>query len=158
MFCQNCGAPVQPGQPYCGACAKPLTGYGAPQKGRMERHLHLLGILWIAYSLLSLLGGAVLLVVANTIFGGYDARVPQFIHPLLTVIAFFLMLKAAAGIAAGWGLLQHVEWARVLAIILGFLELLHVPLGTILGIYSIWVLLAPGADSEYKALQHAASV
>jgi zinc-ribbon domain len=158
MFCQNCGAQVQSGQPFCSACAKPLTGYGAPQKGRIERHIPLLGILWIAYSVFWLLGGTVLLIVANALFGRYDTGAPEFLHPLLTAVAVFLLLKAAAGIVAGWGLLQHLEWARVLTIVLGFLELLHMPLGTTLGIYTIWVLLAPGADNEYKALQHAASV
>jgi hypothetical protein len=160
MFCQNCGARVQPGQPYCSACAKPLTGYGVEQRSRFQRHFHLLGIFWIAYSIFSLLGGAVMLILANTVFGGMlsDSRMPEFLHPLFTAIAVFLLLKSMVGLAAGWGLLQHLDWARVLAIILGFLDLLHVPLGTILGVYTIWALLSPGAEGEYKALQHAASV
>jgi zinc-ribbon domain len=161
MFCQNCGAQVQPGQPYCSACAKPLTGYGAEQKSRFQRHFHLLGIFWIAYSVFSFIGGVVLLIIANTLFGGlgrYDTGAPEFLHPLLTAIAVFLLLKSIVGIAAGWGLLQHFDWARVLSIVLGFLELLHVPLGTILGIYTIWALLSPGADREYRSLAGTAVV
>ena len=154
MFCQNCGAQVQPGQTYCGGCGKPLTGYVAAQRGRLERHVHLLGIFWIAYSALSLVGGVVLMVVARGIFGptGVASGAPEFLFPLLTAVAGFLLVKGIIGIIAGFGLLQHYDWARILALILAFVDLLHVPLGTLLGIYTIWALLAKGADEEYRSL------
>ncbi|HEY6273476.1 MAG TPA: zinc ribbon domain-containing protein [Terriglobales bacterium] len=155
MFCQNCGAQVQPGQSYCGSCAKPLTGYVTAQRSKLERHVHLLGIFWVAYSAFSLLGGAAVMIVANTIFGRlsrFDTGAPEFLHPLLTSVASFLLIRAIMGIIAGFGLLQHHEWARILAIILAFLDLLQVPFGTALGIYTIWALLAKGADEEYRSL------
>jgi zinc-ribbon domain len=155
MFCQNCGAQVQPGQAYCGSCAKPLTGYVVAQRNRLERHVHLLGIFWIAYSMFSLLGGTALMIVANTIFGPssqFNVGAPEFLHPLLTTVAGFLLARSIAGIAAGFGLLRHSEWARVAAIILAFLDILQVPFGTALGIYTIWALLAKGADEEYRSL------
>jgi hypothetical protein len=36
-------------------------------------------------------------------------------------------------IFAGWGLLRREPWARVLTIVLSFLALFHIPLGTALG-------------------------
>jgi len=33
------------------------------------------------------------------------------------------------------------SWARIVAIIVGCLNLLHVPFGTALGVYTLWVLL-----------------
>ncbi len=160
MFCQDCGARVQPGQSYCGACSRPLSGYQVARPSRLGTHIHLLGIFWIAYSVFSLLGGVVLLVLANTLFRGlaYDSRMPEFLHPLLTAVAVFLLFKALAGIAAGYGLLQRESWARVLALVLGFLNLLQVPFGTALGIYTIAILIPPGADAEYRALRAVASV
>jgi hypothetical protein len=118
-----------------------------------------LGILWIVYSSFSLLGGLAVMIVAQVIFGRharFDPNVPGFLHPLLLFVGLFLFLKAAAGFAAGIGLRQHTDWARVLALVLGFLELLHLPLGTALGIYTIWALLSPGAENEYKSLPQAA--
>jgi hypothetical protein len=159
MFCQNCGTQIQPGQQFCSKCAMPLTGYVLPQKGRLQRHVHLLGILWIAYSAVHLLGGAVLMIVANTVFGHegrFETGAPAFLQPLLATIGVFLLIKAALGIAAGWGLMQHVDWARVLTIVLAFLSLFDMPFGTALGIYSLWVLLSQGADDEYRALAAAA--
>ena len=137
----------------------PLTGYVLPQKGRLQRHVHLLGILWIAYSAVHLLGGAVLMIVANTVFGHegrFETGAPAFLQPLLATIGVFLLIKAALGIAAGWGLMQHVDWARVLTIVLAFLSLFDMPFGTALGIYTLWVLLSQGADDEYRALAAAA--
>src|ERR1700756_4422615 len=146
MFCQNCGAQVQSGQAYCGSCAKPLTGYTEIQRNRLERHVHLLGIFWIVYSAISLLGGAVLMIMARWLFGPAGVATangaPDFLFPLLSVVAVYLLVKAVVGIISGFGLLQHAEWARILALILAFLDILHVPFGTALGIYTIWALLA----------------
>jgi hypothetical protein len=77
---------------------------------------------------------------------------PLFLQPLLTAVGAFLVVKAVLGIAAGWGLIQREPWARILAVVLGFIALVHIPLGTALGIYTIWVLLSPGADDEYRAM------
>ncbi len=38
------------------------------------------------------------------------------------------------------GLLKRQSWARILVLVLGILNLLNVPFGTALGIYSIWTL------------------
>ena len=63
-------------------------------------------------------------------------------------------LGPQAGFFAGWGLLQRESWARILALVVGFLALLNVPLGTALGIYTLWVLLPGQSDQEYRALSH----
>jgi len=138
----------------------PLTGYAIEQKSRLRRHLHLLGIFWIAYGVFDLLGGAILWMVANTLFGRYgrlESDMPFFLHPLLSAIAVFIFLRAIAGIVAGWGLTQRFEWARGLTIVLGFLALIHPIFGTMLGIYTIWALLSPGADDEYQAMARGAA-
>jgi hypothetical protein len=38
----------------------------------------------------------------------------------------------------------------MLAIVLAFFALFHVPFGTALGIYTLWVLLPSEADREYE--------
>ena len=62
------------------------------------------------------------------------------------------MTIPGAGFIAGWGLLQRESWARVLTLIVGFLSLFNIPLGTVLGIYTLWVLLPAQSDEEYQAL------
>ena len=157
MFCDACGAALQPGQGYCTRCGKQVIGPVTPGRGRVARHAHLLGILWIAYSAISLIGGIGLVVVANTVFGplgipSMPGGPPLFLRPLLHWIGVALLLKSAVGIAAGLGILQREAWGRVLAIVLGVISLLSVPFGTALGVYTLWVLASPNADTEYQAL------
>jgi len=158
MFCDGCGATLQAGAAFCARCGRAIAGpVVMPQAagpGRVQRHVHLLGILWLAGSALHALGGLVLLVVSNTVFihGGPAGDVPAFLHPLLTVLGFAILAKAALGFLAGWGLMQREPWARVLSLVLGFISLFNPPFGTALGIYTLWVLLPQPSETEYEQL------
>ncbi len=159
MFCDGCGTQVQPGQAACGKCAKPLTGY-FQQRNRLEHHVHLLGIFWIVYAVLHGIGGVVLVILANTLFGPVgrlNIGAPSFLQPLLSFIGIVLIATAIVGAVAGHGLTQRAPWARTTVIVMGFLALLNAPFGTALGIYTIWVLLSPGADIQYQTLGHSVS-
>jgi hypothetical protein len=81
---------------------------------------------------------------------------PELFHLVFTVIGLFLLIKGGLGVFAGWGLLQHASWARILTLVLGFLSLLNDPFGTALGIYTIWVLLSSDADKQYAAMAQSA--
>jgi hypothetical protein len=119
----------------------------------VEQHLRLLGILWIAYALLHAIGGGILLIIANTIFGRYsNGEHAAFLHPLLTGIACFILLKGGVSLIAGFGLLERQSWGRPLALVMAFIALLNVPFGTALGVYTLWVLMSPQADIEYNRL------
>ena len=151
MFCDGCGGGLRgPGRNSAAAAEKKIVGevhLAYPRPGRVREHVRLLGILWIAYSAFHAVGGVVLIVVANTVFlhfrnFGGPPEVGGFLHPLLSVIGVLLLIKATAGFAAGWGLLQREPWARVLTIVLAFISMfVNIPIGTALGIYTLWVLL-----------------
>ena len=97
-------------------------------------------------------------IIANTLFAHLRAGGPgpegasAFLRPLLSVVAIFLLAKAAVGFLAGWGLLQHEKWARVIALVLAFVSLFNVPFGAALGVYTMWVLLPADSEREYDAL------
>ena len=46
--------------------------------------------------------------------------------------------------------MQREPWARMLAIVLGVLNLFDLPFGTALGIYTLWVLLPAESEREYR--------
>ncbi len=160
MFCDQCGAQLQAADTRCGRCGKTVLGIIAFRRSRVQEHVRMVGILWMAYSALYVVGGLVLLVVAQTIFGGnfhagpHEARV--WLRPLLTCVGWLVMALAATGFFTGWGLLRREQWARPVALVVGFLALLRIPLGTALGIYTLWVLLPSQSDEEYQALAKAA--
>jgi hypothetical protein len=163
MFCDQCGAQLQSGEPRCGRCGKTVLGLIELRRSRVRDHVRLVGILWMAYSSLYVVGGVALMVAAQVIFsgrfhiqGGPPPDVTVWLRPLVTCVGWLILLIAATGFFTGWGLLQREQWARTFALVVGFLALLRIPLGTALGIYTLWVLLPSQSDEEYKALAQAA--
>ena len=59
----------------------------------------------------------------------------------MTRCQLILSIFFVPGIVGGIGLLRHKQWVRYLVLILGILSLLNIPVGTALGIYTLWVLL-----------------
>src|SRR5437879_6666204 len=114
MFCDRCGTELQPGQRFCGSCGKPVGVAVVPPapSGRVARHLHLLAVLWFAASAINLIGAVAVFIVANTLFGHsirFENAWPMqgFLQTLLSSVAGLLFLKALAGFAAAWGLLER---------------------------------------------------
>jgi hypothetical protein len=124
----------------------------------MAEHVKILGMLHVVYGILGVLAGIIVLVI----FGGLAGLVSVadrsgdslIAVPILGGIGAFVFLLLLAlslpGIIAGFGLLQLRPWARVLTIVLSALELMSVPLGTVLGIYGLWVLLSPGGEQLFR--------
>jgi len=65
-------------------------------------------------------------------------------------IACFLMLVSLPGMLAGIGLLKMQPWARIVGIIVGVLHILSFPLGTALGVYTLWVLLNAETEAMFR--------
>jgi len=63
-----------------------------------------------------------------------------------------LALFGAVHLLLAWGLFERESWARVLGIVVGILALLRFPLGTALGIYTLWVLLPESSGREYERM------
>jgi hypothetical protein len=161
MFCDGCGAAVQPGQLFCSTCGKQFLGAAAIAPnlpGRVERHSHLLAILWLAASALSAIGGLILFLLGNALFPhlrqmGAPPEMPvSFFVALFDTLGILVLAKAVVGFYAGWGLMQRDRWARVLLLVLAFLSLINIPFGTALGVYTLWVLLPHPSQQEYDAL------
>ena len=182
MYCAHCGSPVMPGQRFCNKCGQPV---GAPASGsvaqpvpppqpstgqvsvpgpsagftrssRVARHLGVLGVLWILFSVLRFIPGLALVAFGKMGFPfmlmPMGHSMPLFLGPFLGAIGMFILGFAIAGGIAGWGLMAHAPWARMLAIVLGCISLIHFPFGTALGIYTLWVLVPGDAEAEYRSL------
>jgi hypothetical protein len=61
----------------------------------------------------------------------------------VTVVFGVIVLLELPGIAAGWGLLHYRPWARLLNIACSIFDLFSIPIGTVLGGYSLWVMFRP---------------
>ncbi|NNL77774.1 MAG: hypothetical protein HKO68_15685 [Desulfobacterales bacterium] len=108
----------------------------------MEKHVTVLGVLYIAFSALGIL--AAIIVFTAVVGGGLisgDSEAMTITAIVGPTIAFFLILVSVPGILGGIGLLKRRDWARILVLVLGFLGLINIPFGTVLGVYTIWALL-----------------
>jgi len=60
--------------------------------------------------------------------------------PFIRIIAIgVVLIFAIPAILAGAGLLNQKKWALTLVLILGCLKLFSFPIGTAIGVYTIWV-------------------
>jgi hypothetical protein len=122
-----------------------------------------LSIVWLIYAALSLVTGICGLAFASTFFAGRfgpwmngNALPPQWFGPaILPILRFaWVAITVRAGLAAvaAWGLYEHAQWGRIVAIVAAVLCLLRFPLGTALGIWTLVVLLGYRNASLYEQL------
>ncbi len=108
----------------------------------MEKHVTILGAFFLALSIQGLLGAFIVFIAVTG--GGLlsgEMEAIAITSTVGTIIGGLLLLLSLPGLVAGIGLIQRRPWARILTLILSFLLLLKIPLGTALGIYGIWVLM-----------------
>ncbi|HEY6763880.1 MAG TPA: zinc ribbon domain-containing protein [Candidatus Sulfotelmatobacter sp.] len=157
MFCDSCGTNLHPGQAFCSGCGKPIIGpvpalvLSLQSRQRVQRNLQLLAILWFAISAFNVLIGVATYIIANTLFARPGGT--MFLRPLLSAVSIFVLGGSALGFFAGWGLMNRDAWARPLTLVLAFFVLfINIPLGTAVGVYTLWVLLPRESQQEYEAL------
>lgn len=118
---------------------------------QVSQHIKILG--W-----LHILGSALFLAIAALLFfllpgiGAISGDIEAFtiLSLVATAVGTFLSLLALPGIVAGIGLLTRKGWGRILAIVVGILNLANFPIGTIIGAYTIWVLLQNAATTYFE--------
>lgn len=75
-----------------------------------------------------------------------------FFPAILQVVWVKLLVRVGLIVAAAWGLLEEAQWGRVLAIIAAIWSLIHLPLGTAMGIWTLVVLLGYRNATLYEQL------
>ena len=109
----------------------------------MEKHVKVVGWLWIANGVVSILMFIIGLIIVNTFVpGAQDAQ-------LVTIGGFcFFIPGIIADFLIGYGLFNYKSWARILAIIFAIINLPLFPVGTAVGIYTLVIMF----NEETKAL------
>lgn len=117
----------------------------------MATHVRVLGWLHIIFGALGL--DSAFLVFGGSILGGlFSGSIMGMLGAGLggTFAAMFIALLSIPGLVAGYGLLKFRPWARMLTIVLAVFELIRFPFGTILGVYSLWVLLSGEGAAQFQ--------
>jgi|WetSurMetagenome_2_1015567.scaffolds.fasta_scaffold22968_1 hypothetical protein len=107
-----------------------------------QNHITLLGVLHIARGAFVLLVGVLLFAVLTGIGAiSEDSTALGVLGFIGTALMLILSALAVPSILAGIGILLRREWGRILALVVGILSLIDIPIGTAIGVYSIWVLM-----------------
>jgi len=177
MHCSGCGQDLMAGQGFCPRCGRvsgvgmpmasvPPPGFGAGPTtwlplAQIERQVNALAVGWFVYSGIAALFGLMGLAFVHASIGRhFGVSWPfsgHFGHPMMGLFWMkfawmALTLRVGLGIAAGIGLMQKTTWGRVVAIIAGFLAILHFPFGTAMGIWTLVVLLKAPNAAGYEAM------
>jgi hypothetical protein len=106
---------------------------------------------------LGLMGMAVaagLFLLGSVAVGTVAANEPD-VPGVLSLVPAFIGLFLCAAIAistvpslvAGYGLVRRRPWARVWTLIAGIVNLPGFPLGTLVGVYAIWIFVRTGTNA-----------
>jgi len=117
----------------------------------MDTEVRLLGGLYIFYHGISLVVLAFAAFIAGAI-GLFTGEFEGIVVGSAIACALFVigLVTALPGIIAGWGLLNYRPWARILAIIVAFLDIWSIPFGTALAIYAMYVLFSGKSDRVFN--------
>lgn len=118
-----------------------------------KSHVALVAGLHIGYGTLKLIGAFVVFLAIRFAWGFIPEEeeiamdiLAALVSILPTVIAVFGVVDVFAGIA----LFSYKQWSRVLVIAVSVLNCLNIPVGTGIGIYSIWALMQPEVQEMFE--------
>ncbi len=123
----------------------------------MDQHVKIIGILHVmlggmgalaAVAFLFLFGGLAGLAGAVDQTGNAAVAVPVLggIGSFLFIVCLVFSLPSLVG---GIALLMMAPWSRIFMIVVSVLYLLHLPIGTALGIYGLWALTKPETEALF---------
>lgn len=110
---------------------------------KMKKHVTVVGAIHIGFGMLGLLSALAVFFVLRFAFGFVEGdEVPETILKFLSVsLPILIGFTSTLGLIGGIGLLSLQSWARYLVIVVAALGCLNIPIGTLKGVYSLWVLL-----------------
>ena len=116
----------------------------------MAANVRIVGWLYIVLGILGVLVGlGVLVILLGTGLLAAEREATTVLFIVGITVAAVMTLVSAPGIVVGAGLIRFRPWARVMALVLGFLNLPGFPLGTVLGIYTFVSLLNSDAEAAF---------
>jgi len=125
-----------------------------------------LAIVWFIYAGFSFFTGIAALTFAQTFFHrfgnwnngpwlgapGYEWFGWSFMRSFLPLAWAVLVVRTCLAVMAGWGLFERAQWGRVVAIVAAVFILLKFPVGTVLGVWTLVVLLGYRNTTLYNQL------
>ena len=109
----------------------------------MKKHVTIVGAIHIGFGFLGLIAAIADFFALRFAMGFVNnEEVPTMVLRILSIsVPLLIGFMSTLGLVGGIGLLSFLPWARYLVIIVAALGCLNIPIGTLKGVYSLWVLL-----------------
>lgn len=113
------------------------------EESKMKKHVTVVGAIHIGFGILGLVGALAAFFALHFARGFVEGEeVPSMVLGFLSVsVPILIGFLSTLGLVGGIGLLSYQVWARYLVIVVAALGCLNIPIGTLKGVYSLWVLL-----------------
>lgn len=113
------------------------------KESKMRKHVTVVGAIHIGFGAIGLIGAVAIFFVLNFAKGqvGNDDVAQTVVGFLSISLPLLVGFMSTLGLVGGIGLLSFQSWARFLVIVVAALGCLNIPIGTLKGVYSLWVLL-----------------
>jgi hypothetical protein len=122
------------------------------EDSKMKKHVTVVGAIHIGFGILGLIGAIAVFFALNFAKGFVEnEEIPTIVLGFLAVsLPILIGFLSTLGLVGGVGLLGFKPWARYLVIVVAALGCLNIPIGTLKGVYTLWVLLQ---DETIKLFQ-----
>jgi hypothetical protein len=125
------------------------------EDSKMKKHVTVVGAIHIGFGILGLIAAIGIFFVFTFVLGFVgNEDVPVMLFKFLRVsLALLIGFMATLGLVGGIGLLSLKPWARYVIIVVAALGCLNIPIGTLKGVYSLWVLLQDDTVKLFESNQ-----
>jgi hypothetical protein len=173
MYCSGCGQALEAGQAVCSHCGRTTAAVPPPavpplpnlafELANYANRLRALSTVWFIYGGLVIVTGIIGLSFASAFFNGHGPWMngpwmhnfpfgPGFGPAIIHFAWVMIIVRAGLAFMAGWGLMEHAPWGRVVAIVAAFLSILKIPFGTAIAIWTLVTLLGYRNTTLYDQL------
>jgi hypothetical protein len=113
------------------------------EESKMKKHVTVVGALHIGFGTLGIIGALIIFFALNFAKGFVsNDEVAEMVLSFLSIsLPLLIGTMSTLGLVGGIALLTYKPWARILVIVVAALGCINIPVGTLKGVYSIWVLM-----------------
>ncbi len=130
----------------------------------MDRHFDIAGWLHVGTGLLGLLSLAAVAALFVPALSRLAPELPpgglilglspmDLIFGLMAAGAAVLVLFSLVSALTGYGLIRRRPWGRSTALAVSFMQLMNIPLGTVVAAYTLWALSTPEGKAAWEESQ-----
>ncbi len=172
-YCPNCGALYFPEDQFCSKCgalvnstssteeitqSKPKT-LDSTRIQEYKSYIQIIGIVEIVFGVLGLVVGGFAIILAgffSSIIEGDEVDTPNesevadFVTAMIFLAAILIILFGIVAIISGKKLMEYQKSGRIGTMLIGALSLLNIPIGTIFGVFVLYILTRPEVEELFS--------